>query len=149
MEPTRVPMTVVISSNKTGWDIKPSVDTYPLEHFVHIQDAIDRARQISKLENTELVICFTVGTDQPKALPQQEPEQITTPNATKLAILIIPNFLEGWDIIDEETSQSFAHCAKQTEALEQARDICDRMNYDAFILVGAERIPIKDFEETL
>jgi len=47
---------VVPNKEKGGWDIKQSGGERSSGHFDTKQDAVDRARQISKNQETELVI---------------------------------------------------------------------------------------------
>lgn len=47
---------VVPNSDKGGWDIKQSGGTRSSGHFETKQEAIDRAREISKNQKSELVI---------------------------------------------------------------------------------------------
>jgi len=46
----------VVPSSLGGWDVKKGGASRASDHFNHKTDAIDKARQISRNQNTELII---------------------------------------------------------------------------------------------
>jgi hypothetical protein len=65
--------THVVSNRDGGWDIKRSGNTQSSAHYDRKQDAIDRARQISRNAGDELVIHNKDGRIASKDSPGRDP----------------------------------------------------------------------------
>lgn len=75
MAKVKVPMTMVVHNPKSGWDIKDAGKPNPRAHFENKQDAVNRAREISKHERTELVISGKNGQIQSRDSHGHDPEK--------------------------------------------------------------------------